>query len=45
MSTPPPDAPAFDAEAYARPRAMRRRVRGFSSPQSWFVDLTAVDLQ
>jgi ABC-type transport system substrate-binding protein len=27
------------------PRAMSRRVRGFVSPQSWFVDLTIVDLQ
>ena len=27
------------------PRAMTRRVRGFVSPQSWFVDLVPVDLQ
>jgi ABC-type transport system substrate-binding protein len=27
------------------PRAMSRRVRGFVSPQSWFVDLARVDLQ
>jgi peptide/nickel transport system substrate-binding protein len=27
------------------PRAMTRRVRGFVSPQSWFVDLTTVDLR
>ncbi len=27
------------------PRAMSRRVRGFTSPQSWFIDLTTVDLQ
>lgn len=27
------------------PRAMSRRVRGFVSPQSWFVDLTRVDMQ
>jgi peptide/nickel transport system substrate-binding protein len=27
------------------PRAMTRKVRGFVSPQSWFVDLTTVDLQ
>ena len=27
------------------PRAMSRRVRGFVSPQSWFVDLVTVDLQ
>jgi ABC-type transport system substrate-binding protein len=27
------------------PRAMTRRVRGFVSPQSWFVDLSTIDLQ
>jgi peptide/nickel transport system substrate-binding protein len=27
------------------PRAMSRRVRGFVSPQSWFLDLTRVDMQ
>jgi exonuclease SbcD len=27
------------------PRAMSRRVRGFVSPQSWFVDLVPLDLQ
>ncbi|MBX9702471.1 MAG: ABC transporter substrate-binding protein [Acetobacteraceae bacterium] len=27
------------------PRAMSRRVQGFVSPQSWFVDLARVDLQ
>jgi ABC-type transport system substrate-binding protein len=27
------------------PRAMSRRVHGFISPQSWFVDLNVVDLQ
>ncbi|AMJ63372.1 4-phytase [Bosea sp. PAMC 26642] len=27
------------------PRAMSRRVTGFVSPQSWFVDLTAVNMQ
>jgi peptide/nickel transport system substrate-binding protein len=27
------------------PRALSKRVKGFVSPQSWFVDLTAVDLQ
>ncbi len=27
------------------PRAMTRRVRGFVSPQSWFIDLTRIDLQ
>ncbi len=27
------------------PRAMSRRVRGFTSPQSWFIDLTQVDIQ
>jgi ABC-type transport system substrate-binding protein len=27
------------------PRAMTRRVRNFVSPQSWFIDLTRVDLQ
>ena len=27
------------------PRAMSRRVRGFISPQAWFVDLARVDLQ
>ncbi|CAA9275652.1 MAG: ABC transporter, substrate-binding protein (cluster 5, nickel/peptides/opines) [uncultured Acetobacteraceae bacterium] len=27
------------------PRAMTRRVQGFVSPQSWFVDLTSVDLR
>ncbi|CAA9210707.1 MAG: ABC transporter, substrate-binding protein (cluster 5, nickel/peptides/opines) [uncultured Acetobacteraceae bacterium] len=27
------------------PRAMSRRVRGFVSPQSWFVDLARVDMQ
>ncbi|GAA0570655.1 ABC transporter substrate-binding protein [Craurococcus roseus] len=26
------------------PRAMTKRVRGFNSPQSWFIDLAAVDL-
>ena len=27
------------------PRAMSRRVQGFVSPQSWFIDLTRVDLR
>ena len=27
------------------PRAMSRRVRGFASPQSWFIDLARVDMQ
>jgi len=27
------------------PRAMSRRVRGVISPQSWFIDLTTVDIQ
>ncbi len=27
------------------PRAMSPRVKGFVSPQSWFVDLTLVSLQ
>ncbi len=27
------------------PRAMTRRVQGFASPQSWFIDLARVDLQ
>ena len=27
------------------PRAMSRRVRGFVSPQSWFIDLARVDMQ
>ncbi len=27
------------------PRAMSRRVRNFVSPQSWFIDLTRVDMQ
>jgi ABC-type transport system substrate-binding protein len=27
------------------PRAMTRRVRGFQSPQSWFMDLTRLDMQ
>ena len=27
------------------PRAFSRKVKGFVSPQSWFVDLTLVDLQ
>jgi peptide/nickel transport system substrate-binding protein len=27
------------------PRAMTRRVRGFVSPQSWFMDLTRLDMQ
>ncbi|WP_149536819.1 ABC transporter substrate-binding protein [Siccirubricoccus phaeus] len=27
------------------PRAMTRRVMGFVSPQSWFIDLTKVDMQ
>ena len=27
------------------PRAFTRRVKGFVSPQSWFVDLTLVDLE
>ena len=27
------------------PRAFSKKVKGFVSPQSWFVDLTLVDLQ
>ncbi len=27
------------------PRAFSKKVKGFISPQSWFVDLTLVDLQ
>ena len=27
------------------PRAMSQKVKGFVSPQSWFVDLTLVSLQ
>jgi ABC-type transport system substrate-binding protein len=27
------------------PRAFSKKVKGFVSPQSWFVDLTTVDLQ
>jgi hypothetical protein len=27
------------------PRAFNKKVKGFVSPQSWFVDMTIVDLQ
>jgi ABC-type transport system substrate-binding protein len=38
------DAPWLYIVHDLNPRAMSRRVRGFVSPQSWFVDLTQVDL-
>ncbi|WP_160120209.1 ABC transporter substrate-binding protein [Rhodovarius lipocyclicus] len=39
------DAPWLWIVHDLNPRAMSRRVRGFVSPQSWFVDLTTVELQ
>jgi ABC-type transport system substrate-binding protein len=39
------DAPWLYIVHDLNPRAMSRRVTGFVSPQSWFVDLNMVDMQ